>query len=251
MKKKFIASCSFGKDSLAAILLRLEHNEPIDEIVYCKIMFNKEISAEYPEHENWIHHHAIPHLKNKYNLKTTIVQSDHTYTDHFFQVRQRGKFVGNLVGFPMMLGSWCNGRLKLNPIIKWQKQAGDYVAIVGIAADETRRIERKTVKDAVLPLVQHRVTEAEAFEICHRHSLVSPAYSGGRLRLGCWFCPKQRVGELRRLCFDYPLLWAELLSLDRCSPVSFTPRQTVRDLDKRFQREKKECLLHYISKEGV
>ena len=29
-----IASCSFGKDSLATILLALEHGEPLDEAVY-------------------------------------------------------------------------------------------------------------------------------------------------------------------------------------------------------------------------
>lgn len=37
-KKKtlHIASCSFGKDSLATILLALEHGEPLDEAVYCE-----------------------------------------------------------------------------------------------------------------------------------------------------------------------------------------------------------------------
>ena len=30
---KYIASCSFGKDSIATILLAREHNEPLDEIV--------------------------------------------------------------------------------------------------------------------------------------------------------------------------------------------------------------------------
>ena len=36
-----IASCSFGKDSLATILLALEHGEPLDEAVYCEVMFDK------------------------------------------------------------------------------------------------------------------------------------------------------------------------------------------------------------------
>lgn len=35
-----IASCSFGKDSLATILLALEHGEPLDEAVYCEVMFD-------------------------------------------------------------------------------------------------------------------------------------------------------------------------------------------------------------------
>ena len=32
---KYIASCSFGKDSLATVILAKEHGEPLDEIVYC------------------------------------------------------------------------------------------------------------------------------------------------------------------------------------------------------------------------
>ena len=33
---KYVASCSFGKDSLATILLALMHSEPLDEVVYCE-----------------------------------------------------------------------------------------------------------------------------------------------------------------------------------------------------------------------
>lgn len=47
----YIASCSFGKDSLATILLALEHNEPLDRAVFCEVMFDHErgISGELPE----------------------------------------------------------------------------------------------------------------------------------------------------------------------------------------------------------
>ena len=34
MKQKYVASCSFGKDSVATLLLALEHGEPLDEAVY-------------------------------------------------------------------------------------------------------------------------------------------------------------------------------------------------------------------------
>ncbi len=33
---KYIASCSFGKDSIAAILLAIRYQEPLDEVVYCE-----------------------------------------------------------------------------------------------------------------------------------------------------------------------------------------------------------------------
>lgn len=32
--KKYVASCSFGKDSLAMFHLILEHNLPLDEVIF-------------------------------------------------------------------------------------------------------------------------------------------------------------------------------------------------------------------------
>ena len=43
---KTICSCSMGKDSLATVILALMHHEPLDEIVYCEVMFDKEISGD-------------------------------------------------------------------------------------------------------------------------------------------------------------------------------------------------------------
>ena len=57
---KHILSCSFGKDSIATALLALQHGEPLDELVYCEVMFNEEISGELPEHNRFIHETAIP-----------------------------------------------------------------------------------------------------------------------------------------------------------------------------------------------
>ena len=59
---KHIVSCSFGKDSLATILLALEHGEPLDEAVYCEVMFDKpfqvrcrntETLSTIPPFPNW------------------------------------------------------------------------------------------------------------------------------------------------------------------------------------------------------
>ena len=45
------------------ILLALEHGEPLDEAVYCAVMFDKTISGEVPEHRDFIYHTAIPKLE--------------------------------------------------------------------------------------------------------------------------------------------------------------------------------------------
>lgn len=54
----------------------------------------------------------------------------------------------------------------MRPIKKWQKLAGEYTAVVGIAADEEKRIHRKAEKDNFLPLVEYGIVEADAFKIC-------------------------------------------------------------------------------------
>jgi 3'-phosphoadenosine 5'-phosphosulfate sulfotransferase (PAPS reductase)/FAD synthetase len=236
---KVIACCSFGKDSLAAIITQCNFSgiENIDEVIYCKVMFNKTVSAEFPEHEKWIHNHAIPLLKEKFGLKTTIVQAPFSYVDYFYRTRQKGKFVGNIVGFPMTTGQWCNDRLKLNPMRKYLKSLGPVEEVVGIAADETERIRKATVERKILPLAEYGITEAEAFEICKKYDLLSPAYSKGRRRLGCWFCHFQRVGELRRLRSEHPELWSKLLLLDLVSPVSFRPKRSLQSFDYHFACE--------------
>lgn len=241
---RYIASCSFGKDSLAAIDCRVEHGEPIDEAVYCRIMFDGETSAELPEHEEWIHTHAIPLLKSRYGINTAIVQGAYTYVDCFYRVYTKSKTKNGMIwGFPYLNGSWCNSRLKVRPMNAWSRSVGEYTQIVGIAADEEKRAQKKTVKGKILPLVEHGITEAEAFAICRKAGLLSPAYNGGRCRLGCWFCSNQRVGELRRLRKEHPTLWNKLMALDKESPVLFKPGKTLKDYDDRFFNEESQLSL--------
>lgn len=71
---KYIASCSFGKDSLAMIMTIVRQGLPLDEILYCRVMFDDSLSGEYPEHEDFIHNTAIPKLE-KMGLKVTIIQA--------------------------------------------------------------------------------------------------------------------------------------------------------------------------------
>lgn len=185
-EKKLVASCSFGKDSLAAIAVSEERGHHISEAVYCRIMFDADTSAELPEHEEFIHCKAIPLLESRYGIKTTIVQAEKTYCEYFYAHYESGGKVGRIYGFPFLRGPWCNTRLKTRPINAWQKSAGEYTAVVGIAADEKARADRKTVNGKFLPLVQYGITESAAFEICKRggfcprHTMeAAPAWGAG------------------------------------------------------------------------
>ena len=77
MKQKYVASWSFGKDSVATLLLALEHGEPLDEAVYCEVMFDKDISGEVPEHRDFIYGTAIPALE-RMGVKVIVLRSEKT-----------------------------------------------------------------------------------------------------------------------------------------------------------------------------
>ena len=75
-----VASCSFGKDSIATILLALEHGEPLDEAVFVEVMFDhaRNISGEIPEHIGWIYDTAIPRLEAM-GVRTRVLRSERDY----------------------------------------------------------------------------------------------------------------------------------------------------------------------------
>lgn len=49
-----IFNLSFGKDSMATLILAAEQGIPIDHVMYCDIRFNEEISGEHPLMAEWI-----------------------------------------------------------------------------------------------------------------------------------------------------------------------------------------------------
>lgn len=235
---KILASISGGKDSLAALITHIESGGRCDGAVYCRIMFDDETSAEFPEHEDFLFNKCFPTLEQEYGVKTRVLQSSTNYIEQFFRRYEKGKNIGRIQGFPCSIvrGNWCT-KLKTRPINAWKRETGNFTELVGIAADEKKRIDRDTVKGKILPLVECGITEAGARKLCQQRGLYSPAYTKGRERLGCWFCHNQRLAELKRLFYDYPELWAKLEPLDRVSPMTFKPGRTLAYFERRFSQE--------------
>ena len=100
MSKKYVASCSFGKDSIATLLLAKEHGEPLDEAVYCEVMFDRTVSGEVPEHRDFIYGTAIPALE-RMGIKIIVLRSEKTYVDLFTGRITRGPKKGMVRSFPI------------------------------------------------------------------------------------------------------------------------------------------------------
>ena len=106
--KLHIASCSFGKDSIATILLALEHNEPLDRVVFSEVMFSHEqnISGEIPEHIDWIYNVAIPKLENM-GIKVDVVRAKKDYKWFFSNALRTG---GGVCWKVIWISYWWNVR---------------------------------------------------------------------------------------------------------------------------------------------
>lgn len=234
---KHVVMCSFGKDSMAMLYTMKEHKMPIDEIVYVKILFDDEISAELPEHEEWINNYAIPKIKQDFCIDVKVIQANYTYKDLFFKEITRGGRKGNNRGFPLLFGSWCHRDLKIKPVKDFLKQYNkNCKQYIGIAFDEIKRIAWELKQGNKMPLVDFGITEEQAFEICRKYKILSPAYKNFR-RLGCWFCHKQGNKALVQVIENYPNLYQKIEQLDEFSDIKFKQKYTAKEIKQKLKEQ--------------
>lgn len=214
--KKYIASCSFGKDSIATILLALENDEPLDGVVFSEVMFDAEggVSGEMPEHIEWVYGVAIPKLAEM-GVKVDVVRSKMDYVDLCKKELKSGKNAGKMYGIQCNFPCYANSYLKIFPIRDYYKRLSkdyDIVQYVGIASDESKRLSRLEGTNKVSLLAKYGYTEAMAMDKCREYGLVSPCYSMGS-RGGCWFCYNGGIDRYCHIRKNYPELWEGLKDL--------------------------------------
>lgn len=236
-----VFSLSFGKDSMATLILAAEQGIPIDHVLYVDVKFNDEISGEHPIMAEWIPT-AEKRLKELFGITVEHAYSGVSFEEQFYKVKQKGNRVGDIYGFPHVLSSWCNTLLKIRAINRYMRNFDNTTTFVGIAYDEPARWERMLKKQTALRkyrslLVEQKLTEQDAFEICKRYDLLSPMYSvDGIYRGGCWFCPKQCLADLYSLWKAYPDLWQRLCDMEPDSDNTFKPNGvTLESLAERFE----------------
>lgn len=240
---KHVACCSFGKDSLATVILAKRHNEPLDAVVYARVMYDRNRSAVLPEHEDFIFNTAIPKLKS-WGIETIVVDSPKTFLDCFYRVRSRGANVGRIVGFPIPNRCEVQRDCKL-PSFKMVNDMfdpNDTIWYVGIAIDEQPRLARLEGTSKVSLLAKYGYTEEMAAELCKEEGLHSPIYSYTK-RGGCFFCPNASESELYHLFLNHPDIWNDLMALertgnratDRSGRAKFNRAETLTEIDARFR----------------
>lgn len=219
----YVASCSFGKDSIATILLALEHKEPLDLVIFSEVMFchKRGISGEQPEHIEWIYGTAIPKLESM-GVKVEVLRSEKDFRSMFFHKATKGKRIGRPLGFPMSGRCVINSEVKIRPIKQWLKKKSQEFEIhqyIGIALDEEKRLERMhKYPDRISLLEKYLYTEDDAYRLCAEYGLLSPLYQRFS-RGGCWFCPSARISQFSHIRKHHPHLWNELKEMSRTPDI--------------------------------
>lgn len=211
-----IASCSFGKDSMATILLALENGDPLDRVVFSEVMFDNEkgISGEIPEHIEWIYNTAIPKLEDM-GVKVDVVRAKYDYKCLCNKVLKSGKRQGQKYGHQNCKPCYANSYLKIAPIKSYlskMRKGYDIVQYVGIAIDEPIRLARLRGTNKVSLLEKYGYTEQMAMDKSKEYNLASPLYELG-YRGGCWFCFNANLERYIHIRKNYPEYWQALKDL--------------------------------------
>lgn len=210
---KYIASVSFGKDSLAMLLRLLEEQWPLDYVVF----YNT--GMEY---------------QSVYNNRDKVKE---LLGDKFIELSPRRPFLYDMLerevhkkdGTIQKGVMWCGGpcnwgtREKTRVIDKFKCSLKDDITeYVGIAADEPSRI-----KDKTYPLVQWGMTEADCLQYCYDRGY-NWLENGVELysildRVSCWCCRNKNKKELRNMFLYLPDYWNKLKDLQAQIPIPFKP----------------------------
>ena len=243
---KYIASVSFGKDSLAMLLRLLEEDYPLDAVVF---------------YDTGMEFDAIYRIRDK--MKTILAEKSiefvelHPAEPFLYSMTERkvtSKQKGTHFGY-----GWCGGlcrwgtRCKLDAIKAFKKSLRDEIIdYVGIAADESSRFEKAKADGKRLPLVEWNMTEMDCLTYCRSKGWNWSEYSqNGNVdlydlldRVSCWCCANKNIKELRNIYLFLPKYWDALKGLQSRIERPFkgyykdTPKG-IFELEERFEMEVK------------
>lgn len=238
MTDKYIASVSFGKDSLAMLLMILKNDFPLDEVVFYDT--GMEFQAIYD-----IRDRLLPILEER-GIEYTELHPKRPFVFDMLEKPVNSKQNGLHYGY-----SWCGGCARWGTANKTaaldahaRKQGRNVIQYIGIAADEQKRLDRLPANKKA-PLADWGITEEVALQYCYSEGFFWEE-NGIRLydvldRVSCWCCANKNLKELRNIRNHLPEYWERLKDLQSKTDRPMKgPGKSVFDLDERFRKEREE-----------
>lgn len=232
MSRHHIASVSWGKDSLAMLHMLIDNDCPLDEVMFFDT--GMEFPAVYAERDR-----VLPTLR-ELGIKYTELRPKNPMWWSMFcrpvKEKEPPKPIEKLNLFNQLFRragllpsgvhygyGWCGDSCrwgtseKLRALDRYAKER-DACVYVGIAADETPRLERKHEPYKRHPLVEAGWTEDDCLRYCYSYGHAWEQ-DGVRLydildRVSCWCCRNKNQKELRAIHDHLPAYWERLLALE-------------------------------------
>lgn len=243
----WVLSLSGGKDSTALALEWLKRHQqdpvtyPLHEVLYC------DTGMEFPamvEHINRLEK-IITDAGIKFAKLKSAKSFEYYMIEHRFSFfKPNSKYKNQGYSWPSPQLRWCTSNLKANLLDGYTnrlQKCKKVIKLIGIAADEKHRLERKNNQNPNHrhPLIDWNWSEADCLQYCYDHG-----FDWGGLyeifpRVSCWCCPLKSLSELRKLRKHFPDLWAKLLEMEHRTWKTFRADYSVDQLEIRFAFEEK------------
>ena len=217
---KYICCFSGGKDSTAMLIYILQHNLPLDEVLYVDV-------------GDWMWEsitHHITYMEDEFGIDITVLDASEELDKGFKRW-----------GFPSFFNRWCTGvkRDMMKNYLKLKYPNEEIVQYIGYCSDEEKRTSKKLYSSfkTEYPLVNAGITTEDALEICSNHFIDFGGVYNHHSHFNCWLCPLQRKSELEWIFKNDKKKWDKLRDMQFNCYGSFYPNETIFDVEKGFWKK--------------
>jgi len=195
-KPVYVLSCGAGVNTVALLVLIHKGELPCDEVIFA------DTGYELPETYKYIKEVITPFCDSKGLTFTTVTAPIPLYEYYWSR---------NII--PTRKHRDCTDKFKIQPIhryltYKYPKQKYQVYTYMGIAADESRRVNKKTLATTIYPLVDRNIDRAGCIRLIKDYKLPIPVKSG------CYFCPFQPETAWYNLWKNHNQLFSFSISLE-------------------------------------
>ena len=205
---RYIASVSYGKDSLAMLILIIKNKLPLDEVVF---------------YDTGMEFNAIYNIRDKVKLWLSYLDIKYTelklkidFKDRMYNYQHKSRKGELKQGY-----GWCGGLCRWGTTEKVRtldNYCKDNYVYVGIALDEPNRLKRLKGTNKSSPLADFGYTEDMALKLCYDWGF-NWNENGIELysildRVSCWCCRNKNLKELANYKKYLPEYFNKLIELE-------------------------------------
>jgi hypothetical protein len=196
-----------GVNSTAMIIMLLQQGENYPIVM-------ADTGNEQPETYHYLSYFS-DYLQKRWDTNITIIRPD-THPQ-YYDKRIAKHTIDSIESYCLKLGvvpfvckRWCTKEFKIYPIQKWGENKGIFIHLIAFSWDEINRA-KNTFNEKYkqeYPLIGAVIDRKQCEIIIKNEGLEIPKKSS------CWFCPYQKISELKALHKTHPDLFQRGIDME-------------------------------------